>query len=75
MLSLGRLENVKDRTNLEFIDHSQVNSLIISKLSFKSIVNWYEKFSVNKFVKEKNTLQQTNLFRFDSFRTFKTNNV
>ena len=52
MLSLGRLENVRDRTNLEFINHSQIDQIIEkqSKLSFKSIVNWYEKFSVNKFV-------------------------
>ena len=49
------LENVRDRTNLEFIDHSQIDQIIKrqSKLSFKGIMDHYSKFSVYKFDKEK----------------------
>ena len=49
------MENVLDRTNLEFIDHSQIDQIIKrqSKLSFKGIVDHYSKFSVYKFDKEK----------------------
>ena len=49
------IENVRDRTNLEFIDHSQIDQIIKrqSKLSFKGIVDHYSKFSVYKFDKEK----------------------
>ena len=49
------MENVRDRTNLEFIDHSQINQIIKrqSKLSFKGIVDHYSKFIVYKFDKEK----------------------
>ena len=49
------MENVRDRTNLEFIDHSQIDQIIKrqSKLSFKGIMDHYSKFSVYKFVKEK----------------------
>ena len=49
------MENVRDRTNLEFIDHSQIDQIIKrqSKLSFKGIVDHYSKFSVHKFDKEK----------------------
>ena len=49
------MENVRDRTNLEFIDHSQIDQIIKrqSKLSFKGIVDQYSKFSVYKFDKEK----------------------
>ena len=49
------MENVRDRTNLEFIDHSQRDQIIKrqSKLSFKGIVDHYSKFSVYKFDKEK----------------------
>ena len=49
------MENVRDRANLEFIDHSQIDQLIKrqSKLSFKGIVDWYSTFSVYKFYKEK----------------------
>ena len=49
------MENVRDRTNLEFIDHSQIDQIIKrqSKLSFKGIVDHYSKFSVYKFEKEK----------------------
>ena len=49
------MENVRDRTNLEFIDHSQIDQIIKrqSKLSFKGIVDHYSKFSVYKFDKEK----------------------
>ena len=49
------MENVRDRTNLEFIDHSQIDQIIKrqSKLSFKGIMDLYSKFSVYKFDKEK----------------------
>ena len=49
------MENVRDRTNLDFIDHSQIDQIIKrqSKLSFKGIVDHYSKFSVYKFDKEK----------------------
>ena len=49
------MENVRDRTNLEFIDHSQTGQIIKrqSKISFKGIVDHYSKFSVYKFDKEK----------------------
>ena len=49
------MENVRDRTNLEFIDHSQIDQIIKrqSKLSFKGIIDHYSKFSVYKFDKEK----------------------
>ena len=48
-------EKVRDRGNLEFIDHSQRQQIIKrqSKLSFKGIVGWYSVFSVYKFDKEK----------------------
>ena len=49
------MENVRDRTNLEFIDHSEIDQIIKrqSKLSFKGFVDHYSKFSVYKFDKEK----------------------
>ena len=49
------MENVRDRSNLDFIDHSQIDQIIKrqSKLSFKGIVDHYSKFSVYKFDKEK----------------------
>ena len=49
------MENVRDRTNLEFIDQSQIDQIIKrqSKLSFKGIMDHYSKFSVYKFDKEK----------------------
>ena len=49
------MENVRDRTNLEFIDHSQIDQIIKkqSKLSFKGIMDHYSKFSVYKFDEEK----------------------
>ena len=49
------MENVRDRTNLEFIDHSQIDQIIKrqSKLSFKGIMDHYSKFNVYKFDKEK----------------------
>ena len=49
------MENVRDRTNLEFIDHSQIDQNIKrqSKLSFKGIMDHCSKFSVYKFDKEK----------------------
>ena len=48
------MENVRDRTNLEFLSHFQINQIIKrqSKLSFKRIVDWYSTFSVYKFDKE-----------------------
>ena len=54
------MENVRDRTNLEFIDHSQIDQIIKrqSKLSFKSIVFLYSKFSVYKFDKEKTVFEK-----------------
>ena len=54
------MENVRDRVNLEFIDHSQIQQIIKrqSKLSFKSFVDWYSVFSVYKFDKEKTVLDQ-----------------
>ena len=49
------MENLRDRTNLEFINHSQIDQTIKrqSKLSFKGIMDHYSKFSVYKFDKEK----------------------
>ena len=49
------MENVRDRVNLEFIDHSQIQQIIKrqSKLGFKGIVDWYSVFSVYKFDREK----------------------
>ena len=47
------MENVRDRVNIEFIDHSQIQQTIKrqSKLNFKDIVDWYSVFSVYKFDK------------------------
>ena len=47
------MENVRERVNLEFIDHSQIQQILKrqSKLSFKGIMDHYSKFSV--FDKEK----------------------
>ena len=52
------MENVRDRTNLEFLSHSQIYQIIKrqSKLSFKGIVNHYSEFSVFKNDKEKKTI-------------------
>ena len=49
------MENVRDRTNLEFIPHTNIDQIIKrqSKLSFKRITNHYSEFSVYKFDKEK----------------------
>ena len=49
------MENVRDRTNLEFIPHTNIDQIIKrqSKLSFKGIVNHYSEFSIYKFDKEK----------------------
>ena len=49
------MENVRDRTNLEFIPHTNIDQTIkrLSKLSFKGITNHYSEFSVYKFDKEK----------------------
>ena len=50
--------NVRDRVNLKFIDHSHIQQIIKrqSRLSFKSIVDWYSMFSVYKFDKEQQSL-------------------
>ena len=52
------MENVRDRTNLEFLSHFQIDQIIKrqSKLGFKRIVDWYSTFSVYKFDKEKQSL-------------------
>ena len=49
------MENVRDRTNLEYIPHTNIDQIIKrqSKLSFKGITNHYSEFSVYKFDKEK----------------------
>ena len=49
------MENVRERVNLEFIDHTQIDQIIKrqSKLSFKGIMDHYSNFSVYKFDKEK----------------------
>ena len=49
------MENVRERTNLEFIPHTNIDQIIKrqSKLSFKGIVNHYSEFSIYKFDKEK----------------------
>ena len=50
------MENVRERVNLEFIDHSQIQQIIKrqSKLSFKGIMDHYSKFNVYKFDKKSN---------------------
>ena len=55
------MENVRDRTNLEFLDHSQIDQIIKrqSKLSFKGIMDHYSKFSglvCTSLIKEKQSL-------------------
>ena len=54
------MENVRDKTNLEFIDHCQIDQIIKrqSKLSFKGIVDHYSKFSVYKFDNEKTVIDK-----------------
>ena len=49
------MENVRERTNLEFIPHTNIDQIIKrqSKLSFKGVVNHYSEFSIYKFDKEK----------------------
>ena len=49
------MENVRDRTNLEFIPHTNIDQIIKrqSKLSFKEITTHYSEFSVYKYDKEK----------------------
>ena len=44
------MENVRERVNLEFIDHTQIDQVIKrqSKLSFKGIMDHYSKFSLYK---------------------------
>ena len=54
--SFGKtMGNKRDRVNLESIDHSKIQQTIKrkSKLSFKRIVDHYEKFSVFKYDKKK----------------------
>ena len=57
------IDNIRDRTNLEFLDHSQMNQILKrqSKLSRKGMVDHYSMFSVYKFDK-KNSLWWTNFF-------------
>ena len=54
------MENVRDRVNLEIIDHSQIQQIRKRqfKLSFKSIVDWYSVFSVYRFDKEKTVFDE-----------------
>ena len=49
------MENVRDRANLEFLSHSQIDQILKrqSKLGFKGIVDWYSTIRVYKFDKEK----------------------
>ena len=49
------MEHVRDRTNLDFIDHSQIDHILKkqSKLSLKGIVDWCSTFLVYKFDKGK----------------------
>ena len=49
------MKNVRDRTNLEFLSHSEIDQLIKrqSRLRFKGIVDWYSTLSVYKFDKIK----------------------
>ena len=72
-------ENVIVRTNVEFIDPSQIDLIIIrqSKLSFKGIINWYMNFSVYKFDKEKTVFDKpkTNIFGLYNFRTIQAINI
>ena len=48
------MENVRDRINLEFISHTQIQQIEKrqSKLSFKGIENHYSTFSIYIFEKE-----------------------
>ena len=48
------MENVRDRINLDFISHTQIERIEKrqSKLSFKGIENHYSTFSIYKFEKE-----------------------
>ena len=55
------MENVRDRTNLEFIDHSQIQQIIKRQFNL-GIVDWYSTFSVYKFDQEK-TAFDTSIFR------------
>ena len=45
------MENVRDRNNLEFINHSEIDQIMKrqSKLSFKGIINHYSEVSVYKY--------------------------
>ena len=60
------MENVRDRTNLVFLSHSQIDQIIKrqSKLSFKDIVDWYSTFSVYKFDKEKTVFDKPTYLGF-----------
>ena len=52
--------NVRDRTNLEIIDHSQMDQITKrqSKLSFKGSVDRYSKFNLYKLDKEKTVFDE-----------------
>ena len=70
------MENVRDRTNLDFIDHFKIEQTLNrqSKLSFKAL--WIITIHlVYTNMTKKNTFRQTNLIRFYSFRTIKIINV
>ena len=60
------MENVRDRTNFEFIDHSQIDQIIKrqSKLSFKGIVDHYSNLVCTSLIKKKQSL--INQFTWDS---------
>ena len=52
------MENVRERTKLEDIDHSKIDQIIKrqSKLSFEGIVNYYSEFSVYEYDQKKQSL-------------------
>ena len=60
------MEDVRDKSNLEFIDHSRIPQIKTrqSKLSFKGIVNWYSTFSVYKFDEEKTVFDKPSYLGF-----------
>ena len=47
------MENIRDRVNLEYISHGQMQRIIYrqNKLKFEDIVDHYENFSVLKYDK------------------------
>ena len=63
MLSSLRLWK-RDRVNLEFIDQIQQIIKRQSKLSFRSIVDWYSLFSMYKFDNEKTLIKKKKYLGF-----------